>query len=254
MITISRIGEENTNNFGSNIIITKYNNNKDINVYFSEYDWTAEHIQYGHFKNGNIKCPYEPRHYGVGYKGEGLYKMSKNGKNTKVYTTWNTMLERCYDYKLHHRYPTYTDCTVCDEWLNFQNFAQWYEDNYYEIEGEKMNLDKDILVKNNKVYSPDTCVFVPHSINLLFIKRNVDRGDFPIGVCFDKKNNKYKAQCQIKNSVNKNLGRYNTPEEAFQAYKTFKENYIKQIANQYIDLIPQSLYNAMINYEVEYDD
>lgn len=235
------------------MIITEYRKYSDIDVYFPEYDWTAKHAQCGNFKNGKIKCPYESRYYKVGYLGEGKYKVSENRKITKVFDTWDSMLQRCYDSKCKEKYPTYKDCKVCEEWLNFQNFAQWYEENYYEIPGEKMNLDKDILIKNNKIYSPDTCVFVPQSINKLFIKSNISRGNYPIGVFYNKKRKKYHSQCNVKGK-HKHLEYYDTPEEAFQVYKQFKENHIKQIADQYMDLIPQSLYNAMINYEVEEDD
>ena len=77
---INKIGEEGTNNFGSKMIISKYNGALDIDIYFPEYDWTAENKKYQHFKNGKINCPYEPRVYGKGYLGEGIYKKSKNGK------------------------------------------------------------------------------------------------------------------------------------------------------------------------------
>ena len=79
---IDRTGEEGYNNFGSKMVIKEYRKYSDIDVYFPEYDWTFEHVQYGKFKNGNIKCPYEPRYYGKGYLGEGKYKVSENGKLT----------------------------------------------------------------------------------------------------------------------------------------------------------------------------
>ena len=116
-----------------------------------------------------------------------------------------------------------------------------------------MTLDKDILIKGNKIYSPNTCIFVPQSINTLFIKSDKSRGNLPIGVYYKKQNKKYIAQCKI-NNEKKYLGSFDTSEEAFQAYKQFKEHYIKQIADEYIELIPQELYDAMYNYEVEYED
>ena len=252
---MSRVGEENTNNFGSEMIITKYKNSLDVDVYFPEYNWTAENVRYDNFKRGYIKCPYEPRVYSVGYLGEGSYKSRENRKKTKIYDTWHDMLRRCYDINYKEKHQTYTNCTVCNEWLNFQNFAEWYDNNYYEIENEIMNLDKDILIKGNKIYSPDNCIFVPQNINKLFIKCDATRNDLSIGVVYNKRIKKYEARCRIKGlRSSKHLGYYNTSEEAFRAYKTFKENYIKQIADEYINLIPQSLYNAMINYEVEEDD
>ena len=237
------------------MLITEYRTCDDIDIIFPEYNYSIKHVDYSNFKKGTIRCPYEPTVYGHGYIGVGPYKVSEKGKLTKIYRTWNGMLERCYSKKLHDKYPTYINCTVCNEWLNFQNFAEWYNNNYYEIENNKMNLDKDILIKGNKVYSPDTCVFVPQNINKLFIKRDSSRGEFPIGVHYYKRNKKFGVVCSFGNSSSSAyLGLYDTPEEAFQVYKTFKENQIKQIANEYIDIIPTKLYQAMIEYEVEYDD
>ena len=82
---INRTGEEKVNSFGSKIVIKEYRKRRDIDVYFPEYNWTFEHTTYSNFKNGNIKCPYEPRLYGKGYLGEGKYKAKENGKNTDEY-------------------------------------------------------------------------------------------------------------------------------------------------------------------------
>ncbi len=256
---IDRTGEIGYNNFGSKMIIVEYRKAIDIDVYFPEYDWTAKNRVYDTFKKGTISCPYEKRYYGVGYIGEGKYKMSKNGKLTKCYNTWHDMLKRCYDKKLHKKHPTYKDCEVYNKWLNFQNFAKWYYNNYYEIEGEEMCLDKDILYKGNKIYSPENCVFVPHNINVLFTKSDKARGKYPIGVYYDKQHKKFVAQCRVydfkeNKSKIKNLGLYNTPEEAFKVYKQFKENYIKQVADYYKGKIPTKLYDALYNYQVEITD
>lgn len=249
---IDRTGEERYNNFGSRMIITKYNNKKDIDVYFPEYDYTIKHVQYGHFKRGNIKCPYEPRTYGIGYSGEGKYKTKENGKLTKCYDTWHSMMRRCYDPKYQEKYPTYKECEVCESWRNFQTFAEWYNDNYYETPGEVMCLDKDILHKGNKIYSDETCCFVPENINKLFVKRDNDRGDLPIGVSED--HNKYRARCHNTESIIINLGTYVTPIKAFEVYKNFKEITIKKVADKYKDMIPNNVYEALYNYQVEITD
>lgn len=255
---IDRTGETKTNNFGSEMIITEYKNARNITVFFPKYNYTVQNIEYNNFKKGNVKCPYEPRQCNVGYIGEGLYKaVDENKIKTKYYNIWSKMLQRCYFYNDNNRNYSYKECTVCDEWLNFQNFAKWYEENYYEIPGEKMTIDKDILIKGNKIYSPNTCLIVPERINLLFTKRYNERGKLPIGVRISSKNGKYEARCNVfdgKKSKTKYLGYYNTSEEAFAAYKTFKENQIKQIADKYKDLIPERLYNAMYEYEVEITD
>ena len=253
MNKIDRTNEEEINNFGSKMIIIEYRTNKDIDVYFPEFNYIVKNQKYINFKNRIIKCPYEPRVYGHGYIGEGKYKVSKNGKHTLYYSLWKSMLNRCYSEIYQEKYPTYKGCIVCNEWLNFQNFAKWFEENYYEVDGEKMCLDKDILVKGNKIYSPSTCIFVPNRINVLFVKSDKMRGDLPIGVFWDNNKNKYIAQCNANNKRDY-LGSYNTSEEAFQSYKTYKENYIKKIADEYKLYIPQKLYDAMYRYEIEITD
>lgn len=234
--------------------VVEYNNAHDILVKFLETGNTVR-TMWQQFYDGEVKNHYDKSIFGAGYLGEGDYKASINRIATPQYTSWKHMLERCYDPKLHNKFSTYKDCTVSEEWHNFQNFAKWHDENYYEVEGEKMHLDKDILLKGNKHYSEETCVFVPQNINTLFTKRNVARGDTPIGVCYVKRDNVYVARCMTgKGNKRKTLGSYSTPEEAFHAYKIFKEQLIKQIANDYKNLIPEKLYNAMMNYIVEITD
>ena len=263
---VDRIGEKNINNFGSEMIIvnsyTRFNdkhkrNYTYIDVLFPQYNWIAKGVQYDNFKKGSVKCPYERTIYGVGYIGEGKSKVSENSKKTRLYATWSHMLERCYDEKIHKKRPTYKDCSASEKFHNFQNFAKWYEDNYYEVEGERMCLDKDILVKGNKIYSPETCIFVPNTINLLFVKRDNKRGESVIGTSLHQ--GKYVAQCNMINpktgkSKQEFLGYYETQEKAFEIYKYYKERNIKQVADYYKGRIPDKLYDALYNYEVEIDD
>lgn len=119
-----------------------------------------------------------------------------------------------------------------------------------------MELDKDILIKGNKIYSPNTCLIVPQRINLLFVKQQRKRGEYPIGVSWSTRSNKFHARC---NSLDKNnrqieLGYYSTIEDAFSVYKDYKENYIKQVADEYKGIIPNKLYEAMYKYEVDIND
>ena len=175
-----RTGEERLNSFGSKMIIEEYRSAMDIDVYFPEYNWILKHIRYDVFKKGEIKCPYEPRVFGVGYLGEGKYTPTENGKINEYYDIWHHMIRRCYDPKSQEKNPTYKGCTVEDYLLNFQNMGEWLEENYYKVPGETMNLDKDILHKGNKIYSRETCIFVPHRINSLFTKCYMSRGKNPI--------------------------------------------------------------------------
>ena len=247
-----RLNETRINNDGEEMRIIRYGNSKDIDVEFIKDGVILEHRDYKNFKKGEIKNPMTPSVYGVGYMGIGKFKSrDENGKHTKCHKTWQAMHQRCYDSNYQEKYTTYKNCRVCKEWNDYNEFGKWFDENYYEIEGQRMALDKDILKKGNKVYSPDTCVFVPSSINNLFVKRDKSRGELPIGV--SKKGNKFVAQLN-KDNERIYLGLYSTAEEAFQVYKKAKEAYIKEVAEEYKDKIPYRLYEALINYEVEIDD
>ncbi|MDU4051146.1 MAG: hypothetical protein E7H33_09540 [Clostridium perfringens] len=252
----NRIGERKIMNCGEECEVVEYRKYNDITVMFIK---TGELVKstYNNFKRMVIKSHFTPTVYGVGIVG--LEETWVNGKHFKSYKTWHSMLQRCYDEKELRKFPTYKDCSVCDEWLYYPNFKQWYDENYYEIDNEKMALDKDILVKGNKVYSPETCIFVPERINGLFIKKNANRGNLPIGIIWNKRDKKYQANCNvfdIKNnkSKNKHLGYFNTSQEAFKVYKKAKEETIKLAAEYYKDCIPQKLYKAMYKYEVHIND
>ncbi len=251
-----RTGEIGYNSFGSKMKIILYEGKRKIKVYFEQYDWISDYVEYVAFKRGNIRCPYEARVYDVGYQGEGKYNFYDC---KELYDTWYDMLKRCYDPYYINKYPTYIDCYVCEEWHNFQNFAEWFYKNYYVCNNEQMHLDKDILIKGNKIYSPRTCIFVPRRINSLFLKSNKNRGSYPIGITFRKRDNVLEVKCSIFNGCkykSKYLGQFplNKPFQAFYTYKIFKEKYIKQIADEYKNFIPKKLYDAMYEYKVEIND
>lgn len=247
-----RIGEINKNKFDSIMIIEKYNNYSDIWVRFIDSD-NLVNTRYNHFKSGAVLNPFDKSIYSIGYFGEGDYKSSLNGKSTRKYDTWYHMLQRCYSEKSISKHPSYIDCSVSHEWHNFQNFAKWYDENYYEIDDERVHLDKDILTKGNKIYSPENCIFVPLCINSLFTKAESIRGDLPIGVFWNSQSKKYHAHCMNKGKQIP-LGKFDTSDKAFRSYKTYKEKLIKQIAEEYKEKIPTKLFDAMINYIVEIDD
>lgn len=246
-----RIGETAENAFGSKMEIVDYKNASDVLIRFIDSGELVSSF-YRNFKRGEIRSSFDKTQYGIGYLGKGKYNASVDKKNTPHYSTWISMMSRCYDDKVHKRQPTYKDTTVCEEWHNFQNFADWYENNYYEIEGEIMCLDKDIIVKDNRVYSPSTCIFVPKRINSLFTKSNAKRSSLPIGVY--KSYSKYETKCNNGRGEVKYIGVFNTIEEAFQAYKQFKEKVIKHIAEEYKNRIPFILYESMMNYRVDIND
>ena len=150
------------------------------------------------------------------------------------------MLRRCYFDNV--KFPAYYDCIVCDEWHNFQNFAKWYDENKYPV-NERLHIDKDILYPNCHMYSPKTCLLTPQRINMLFMNKPNSRG-LPNGIF--KIKNGYRAEYQ-----GNKIGKYNTLDEAYDAYSIVKENNIKKLADEYKDIIPKKLYDALYTYKVD---
>ncbi len=244
----NRIGERYTTNEGYEVEIIEYFGIHNCTIQIKDsHDTILKEISYWNLRKGNIKNPNNKSVFNIGYFGQGNYKAQINGKMTKIYITWKGMLERCYDEKSLEKHPSYKGVIVCEEWHNFQNFAKWYEGNY--VEG--WHLDKDILVKENKLYSPETCCFVPREVNNLFTKKKSLKNKYPIGVT--KKQNKFVARL---NKAKKRLwfGNFNTPKEAFYKYKEEKEKYIKEIADKWRGQITEEVYQAMYGYQVEIDD
>ena len=265
---IDRTGETNISNEGCVMKIAEYDNANDIIVEFQDEHKYRAHTSYQAFKKGRCKNPFYPSVCGHGYLGVDKNgnvpktREFKDGKrvHTWEYNKWMSMLKRCFDNKYKERNPTYKDTACCERWLCFVNFLEDLEalkKEYNWSENEKLNLDKDILNKGNKIYSLENCVLVPDWINLLFIKRDANRGNCPIGVSYHKRNRKYQAQCNI-NGKQIRLGLYNTIEQAFNAYKQAKEQEIKRVANECVSkgFISKDsrLYKAMINYQVEIAD
>ena len=263
-----RLGETNISNEGCIMKIVEYNDTGDIVVEFQDEHKYRVHTQYRNFKNGKCKNPYFPSVFGYGYLGidrNGNVPKIKELKDGKYVTTWEankwgSMLQRCFDNKYKEKHPTYKDVICCSRWLCFANFLEDLEvlkQEYNWSGGEKLNLDKDILHKGNKVYSLENCVLVPDYINNLFIKRDAKRGDYAIGVNYHKRAKKYEAKCHI-NGKKISLGYYNTIEQAFNTYKQAKENEIKRVANDCISKgyisKDNRLYNAMISYKIEITD
>ena len=244
---INIVGKKYLTNEGYYITIVEYFNRRNCTIVF-ENGIILKNMQFGNIENGNIKNPYHKSVYGVGCIGQGGHKTKKDNKPTKIYRIWKGIIGRCYSEKVQRKNPTYKDVTVCKEWHNFQNFAEWYDENYNPETMQGWQLDKDILFKCNKIYSPETCAFVPKEINILFIK---PKHNLPTGVTCRR--NKFQVNIS-KNKIRMFLGAFDTLEEAFQVYKTAKELWIKEVADLWRDKIDQKTYNAMYNWKIEIDD
>ena len=231
--------------------ILKYNNAGDIEIQFLKtgYRKVAEMKE---VRNGGIKDPYAPSVFGIGVLG-AKYPTMINGVRTKEYGLWVRMLERCYSDSFKKKNPTYIDCEVSDKFKNYEYFYEWCN-KQIGFSNQGWQLDKDLLIKGNKVYSESTCVFIPAEINSVLTKSTASRGEYLIGVCWNKTNKAFKAQVNKSKGKQEHLGLFKTELEAFNAYKTAKESFIKEQANKWKSQIDERAYNALINYQVEIID
>lgn len=233
--------------------IIDYKGSKDVTVMFYEPTYATK-CRLSHLKDGLVYNPLKPCLYGVGFTGIGKYSAKKDGR---AYSIWSTMLKRSYDQDLQETNPTYAGVTVCDEWHNFQNFAKWYYENPFsrlvDNYDRSYHLDKDILVKGNKVYSPKMCCFIPQELNKLILNRSNDRGDLPVGVTLFKRDNKYTAHMSVGGRP-KNLGYFHKAEEAFNCYKQAKECHIKSLAEKWKGKIDDKVYQALLEWKIQITD
>lgn len=237
-----RTGEVRKNNFGTLMKIVCYRTSDDIDVEFQDdYHYVKKHSSYVNFRRGNIKNPYDKTRYGVGYLGVGKHTASIDGEYNYIYDLWADMLNRCYNPK-GNLLAYYGKCAICDEWLNFQNFGDWYEENEYKVDG-RLHIDKDILYPNCNIYSPKTCLLVPQRINMLFSNKTNSRG-LPNGI-LQTKSGKFIARYG-----GTELGTYDTIDIAYGVYANKKEATIKRIAEEYKNVIPKKVYDALCSYKV----
>lgn len=164
---------------------------------------------------------------------------------------WNHVLLRSTQ-RIWNLRPAYHGCTIAKPFHRFSTFATWALDQP-GWDKPKFQIDKDIIIKGNKCYSPDAYIFVPAEINVMFLCNKGRRGQLPIGVMFDNRGNKYVAHCSVGGNL-VNISRHATPQEAFVAYKAFKEQHIRNIAEKYRHEISQRAYLAMLAYQVEITD
>ena len=239
---------------GYEVRLNKYNDASNCELEFLNVKFPYKiNIEIRSFKNKTVRYPYHPSKYGVGYIGIGKFIGGSYSKENIIYDYWDGILRRCYSERIKKLRNSYSDCLVDEYWHNLQNFGEWFEKNYNPKYMKSWCLDKDILVKGNRIYSSETCCFVPNEINVIFTNGYIRRGEYPKGVSYKPKINKYIAQYQ-KDGVVTHIGTFKTVDEAFQAYKEVKEKYIKEKADKWKDQIDPRVYEAMYNYQVEITD
>ena len=231
--------------------ILKYNDSRNVEILFLKTGYETL-VRLDHIKSGKVKDPYSLSVCGVGIVGT-KYQISEYGRNTKEYVLWKSMLERCYSTALKKRYPTYEYCKVSENFKYYEYFYEWCN-KQIGFNSEGWHLDKDLLVKGNKVYSESTCVFLPAEINSLLVKSDKIRGKHPIGVSWNKRDEVFVAKVKKSKGKSEYLGLFNTELEAFNAYKTAKEAFVKEQANKWKGKIDERAYNALMSYEVDIDD
>ena len=231
--------------------VLKYNDSANVVIQFLKtgYETLA---RLGDIKNGYVKDPYVPSVCGVGITG-AKYPIRVSGVQTKEYVLWCDMLRRCYSEPFKVKRPTYEGCEASNKFKSYEYFYEWCH-KQIGFGNEDWHLDKDLLIKGNKVYSESTCIFIPSEINLVLVKGTALRGKCLIGVCWSNTKKAFIAKVKKNKGKQEHLGYFNTELEAFNAYKTAKENYIKELAEKWKSQIDPRAYNALMNYEVNIDD
>lgn len=236
------VGDKYKTKHGAEFEIIKYETSRNITIKFN-CGYTKV-VQGREIHTGCIEYPFHKTCAGIGFIGIGPHKATENNIRTKPYAIWYGMFNRCYMNSDNPRNESYTNVYVCDEWHNYQNFANWFLDNYtYGFE-----LDKDLRIKWSNVYSPETCSFIPPNLNKLMTDHRKRRGKYPIGV--RENGNGYSARCFDGLGNREWLGTFKTPELAFQAYAEFKKKAITNAANLYKDCIHNEVYENLINWKV----
>ena len=238
-----------TNNYGD-VEVTEYIDSHNITVKFLNTgaikNTTASALTTGILKDSEV---HDTHKYGV---MDIPKSVGRGGRCDPLYKKWNGMMQRCYNPKNKINNPAYEACTSSETFRHFSKFKSWY---YSQIgcEQEGWHLDKDILIKGNKVYSEDTCCIVPPEINVALANNKSVRGSFPQGVIYNSTKTRYRARIQ-RGDKWESLGTYDTPEEAFYVYKQAKEAHIKSLAEKWKGQIDNRVYEALMNWTIEITD
>lgn len=249
---LNRIGEEYFNKKGEHFVITNYKSATDLEVTFD--NGYVSKTSYRNAIEGYVKNRALASIESIGIIGN--MKSYESGKPTKEYQCWHDMIVRCFSERSKKEKPTYKDVSCCKEWLVFENFYNWLQrqENYQILKNSNViwNLDKDILVKGNKIYSPETCCLVPKVINTLLLKPSKTTNIYPIGVGYDKNWKYFYSYCWKPDGTRSRHTGFKNPMDAFLQYKKDKEQHVREIAlrESKKGYITKKCYEALMRFEV----
>ncbi len=238
------VGDVFTTNNNGDCKVIEYNGCKEVSIEFLKTG-TIKTVHARSLKTGSVSDPNNPTVVGIGYIGQGKYKTRENKKQTKANAVWCGMLDRCYGNR-PDKAPSYKNVTVCEDWHNYQKYAEWYDKNI----PDGFDVDKDLLCagREYKIYSPETCVGLPAEINRKLITDQDIEKDLPLGVKFNKnrKNSPYPVFVG-----EKYIRSFSCPDLAHEAYCVAKNETIHNLAQEYKEKLPQETYEILLKYNVK---
>lgn len=229
------IGQKFINNKGTEAVIIQYNNSKSVLVQFKDDYKFVLKTSYSNLCSGKFSNPFDKTVYGVGYLGAGSHKPKNNKIENPAYTKWKDMIRRC----TKSGFETYANCTVSEDWLCFQNFAEWYEEQLPDLDSStksKFHLDKDILQygAENKTYSASTCLLVHPSIN-------TGLAAIECGYSFHKRDKMWRTHSSPQKY-------FKTEVEAKFYCNDYSKARVYFTALDYKDTLPEAAYSALLKW------
>lgn len=242
-------GQIYENKRGCKAEVICYKNSKNVSIRFLDDVGYIKSVGAKDLREGNFKNPFHPSVYGFGSTGVVTEDIKNHPLYKKACSCWRSAIERSYSKKWHKKFPTYQDCTVCEEWLLFTNFFHWFiSEKGSDI--KDFQLDKDLLFRGNRVYSPETCCLVPCILNNVILDNESSKGKYKKGVTFDKRTCVFQAKISVRNK-NKTLGVYKDEDSAHKVYLAYKKQVILDLAEEWKSLIREDVYKALINWELK---
>lgn len=244
-----KVGDVFKSNEGGFYTVIKKLNGYTFAIRFNDENQYIRSVSASNIASGTIKNPFFINTYGVGYLGVGIFSSRRKGEVglSYEYRTWRNMLRRVYAPDTKRDKVAYAGCSVHSDWHNFQNFAMWLNSNKVNKTG--FHLDKDLLLRGNKEYSPDKCSLVPQQINTLFSNPRGNGSTYLLGVRKKQNDKKYYSAISV-NAKRLFIGSFDTENEAHQAYVVAKEAYVKEVANKWRGRIDERVYDALMNWTV----